>query len=49
MRLWRWRRRWLCHRNIWCCQYVDGPNCNSSNDPHKIARIYRAHREAADA
>jgi hypothetical protein len=31
------RRR--CHGTWWCCQYVDEPNCNSWNDPHRVARF----------
>jgi hypothetical protein len=32
------RRRWRCHRSLWCCQYVDRPMCNSWHDPHLLAR-----------
>lgn len=42
-------KRWRCHRGLWCCQYVDGPMCNSWNEPHQLARwryrhISRKHR-----
>lgn len=30
--------RWRCHQSVWCCQYVDEPNCSSWNDPHALAR-----------
>lgn len=38
-------RRWLCHRTLWCCQYIDTPQCNSAHDPHRIAR-WRHRRNA---
>jgi len=31
-------RRWLCHRSLWCCQYIDTPQCRSPHDPHRLAR-----------
>jgi len=38
-------RRWLCHRSLWCCQYIDSPRCNSPHDPHRIARWRRSVRD----
>jgi hypothetical protein len=41
--------RFLCHRNLWCCQYQDEPNCNSWNDPHALARWRYRHRARTEA
>lgn len=32
------RARRRCHGTPWCCQYQDQPMCNSSRDPHRVAR-----------
>lgn len=46
----RLRRRLRCHGNLWCCQYVDQPMCNSWDDPHYLARRrYRRLRAAQEA
>lgn len=33
--------RWRCHGNLWCCQYLDDPQCNSPWDPHWLPRWWR--------
>jgi hypothetical protein len=40
LRSWRalWKKRRACHGSRWCCQYVDGSQCNSAHDPHRVAR-----------
>ncbi len=26
--VWRWTPRLICHQSLWCCQFIDNPNCN---------------------
>jgi hypothetical protein len=41
--------RWRCHRDLWCCQYVDRPMCNGWDDPHRLARWrYRRQQRRLD-
>lgn len=36
----RYLRRWQCHGNPFlCCQYIDGPRCNSLRDPHLLGYL----------
>lgn len=41
-------RRWLCHGNLWCCQYIDTPLCNGSLEPHRLARWRRTAHDITD-
>lgn len=43
-------RRLACHGTVWCCQYQDGPMCNSEVDPHRTGRwrVRRINRKEND-